>query len=130
MKTMVILGNDKISALARKIPELASPNVILVVDKSTSIKRVLRLIARGRLSFVLLLKMLMCEICRPYSLANTTRPLEVRNNKDLLLAIAEQTGIAIRNAQVRKKLKESVRMLNEFRRLSAESERNETAREW
>jgi len=84
---MVILGNDKIAASARKISELASPNIFLVVDKSTNIKRVFRLVVKGRLSFVLLLKMLLCEIHRPTFPSSTGPSLEVKNNKDLLSAI-------------------------------------------
>jgi hypothetical protein len=87
MKTMIILGGDKISASASRIPELNSSDVLLVVDKSTSIKRVLRLIVRRRLSLTLFSKMLLCEIRRPTDIANIRPLLELYSNKDLLSAI-------------------------------------------
>ena len=87
MKTMVILGNDKIGLSAMQISELTSPNFILIIDKSTNIKRVFRLVLKGRLGFVLLLKMLLCEIHRPTFPSITKSLLEVKSNKDLISAI-------------------------------------------
>jgi len=89
MKTMVVLGDDKISGSARDLPELDNSNIILVIDKSTNIYRVLRLVLRGRLNLVLLFKMILCEVGRPNIKSKSIKPptSEIRNNKDLLSVI-------------------------------------------
>lgn len=63
MKTLLVLGNDKIAGRAFESLKLnlSDENLVVVVDKTTSFSRVLKLIKSGSLSFKLVLKMLISE---------------------------------------------------------------------
>lgn len=91
MKTLMILGDDKISSSVKVIPELKHPDIIFAIDKSTNIKRILRLIFRRRINLTLLIKMVWCELGRENILGN--RPehsiFEIKNNENLLSLIDE-----------------------------------------
>ena len=85
MKTMLILGGDRI---ARKAMESLkdSDYLVIAIDRSTSIKRVAKLIWKRRLSLILIFKMLLCEFRRASSAVPSIDIdyVEITNNKDLL----------------------------------------------
>lgn len=83
MKTMLILGGDRIGQKAMEYLK-ESESLVIVVDRSTSIKRVAKLILRKRLSPILILKMLICEFRRPSSDVPSIVSPGIVNNKDLL----------------------------------------------
>lgn len=88
MKTLLVLGNDKIAGRAFELLQLnlSEDNFIVVVDKTTSLSRVLKLIKSGTLTFKLVLKMLVSEWRRK----GNTPPESLRpilSNKDLLEVI-------------------------------------------
>lgn len=61
--TLLILGNDKISK--RAYSRLQDNNTIVIaIDKSTNIGRIIRLIKRGSLSVGLVVRMMLCEVRR------------------------------------------------------------------
>lgn len=63
-KTLLILGNDKISA--RVYASLPSDErLVVAIDRSTNVGRVLRLLRRGSLTVRLVVRMLWCELRRP-----------------------------------------------------------------
>jgi len=60
MKTLLILGNDKLSELAiSKI--VLNKNLKILIDRSNNFKRVYKLLIKGVISPLLLIKMLYCE---------------------------------------------------------------------
>lgn len=63
-KTLIIIGNDKIAGDALKQLAPLSEYVDIVVDRSTNIRRIMRLLANRRLSVSLLIKMVFCSILR------------------------------------------------------------------
>ena len=87
MKTMLILGGDRITQSALNSLELNSESLLVVIDRSTTLKRVIRLIFRKRLSVLLVLKMLICEYKRSNRSVSQSNFSAIKNNKDLLEAI-------------------------------------------
>lgn len=85
MKTLLVLGNDKIAGRAFELlqPNSFEENLVVVVDKTTSFSRVIKLIKAGSLSFTLVIKMLISEWRR-----KEIRPPEslksIESNNDLL----------------------------------------------
>lgn len=65
-KTIIVLGNDKISSWAYSaLLSNTEPNKFsIVIDKSTSFKRLYRLIIKRRLSLLLVFKMMFGELLR------------------------------------------------------------------
>jgi hypothetical protein len=63
MKTLLILGNDKLSQLAVSKISLNSHFKILI-DKSTNIKKIFKLLAKGVINPFLLAKMYYSELRR------------------------------------------------------------------
>ncbi len=63
VNTLVILGNDKISSSALIHIKLKEDTKV-VIDRSTNIKRILKLLKRRSLSPFLLCEMALCEISR------------------------------------------------------------------
>jgi methionyl-tRNA formyltransferase len=86
MKTMLILGGDRIAQKALESLE-ESDSLVIVIDRSTSIKRVAKLIWRKRLSLILVLKMLICEVRRESSAVPSVSFSGIKNNKELLLLL-------------------------------------------
>ena len=84
MKTMLILGGDRIAQNALVHLELNSETLLVVIDRSTNFKRVIRLILRKRLSAILVIKMLICECKRSTPSVSLSKLSEIRSNKDLL----------------------------------------------
>lgn len=87
MKTLLILGDDKISGLAlEEIGEVRGTTV--VVDRSTNAARVLGLIRRGTVSLRFLWKTGMCELFR-----NGRKPqnehTSIVSNKNLMSVISD-----------------------------------------
>mgnify|MGYP001240012477 CR=1 FL=1 len=63
MTTLVIVGNDKIGGKAlQKV--VFSKGIDIVCDRSTNLNRVIKLIRRKKLSFILVIKMYLAEIQR------------------------------------------------------------------
>jgi len=91
MKTMLILGNDCIAHKAMAALSSVNSKPIIVLDKSTDIKRILKLVWRGRLSLFLLIKMYFCELIRSFSGSLPIRSdFVIKNNHDLLSVINDQ----------------------------------------
>lgn len=83
MKTLLILGNDRISVRALTQLETRDPMLHIAKDESNSLRRLFRLIARGRLSLPLVFRMALCELKRePKSQANCFDV--IKSNRDLL----------------------------------------------
>ena len=84
MKTMLILGRDRIAAKAlENLKE--SDSLVIVIDRSTSIRRVAKLIFRKRLSFLLILKMIICDSRRKSPAVPSVSFPRIADNKDLLV---------------------------------------------
>lgn len=62
-KTLLILGNDKISAQVHASLPL-DERLVVAIDHSTNAGRVLRLLRRGSLTLRLVAQMFWCELCR------------------------------------------------------------------
>ena len=82
-KTILVLGNDKLSQKAAAILRGRTPEIELVIDQSTNWMRILRLLYRRRLSTTLLLKMFCCELRRPSYEELGVYPA-IANNTDLV----------------------------------------------
>lgn len=83
---MLIVGGDRIAQKAlENLKETDS--LVIVIDRSTSIKRVAKLIWRKRLSLILVFKMFLCEFRRGYSAVSSAPFPEIANNKDLLVLL-------------------------------------------
>lgn len=81
-KTLLILGNDNISARVHASLHL-DENLVVAIDRSTNAGRVLRLLGRGSLTVRLVVKMLWCELRRSAPRSVGTGD-SVRSNSDLL----------------------------------------------
>jgi methionyl-tRNA formyltransferase len=88
MKTMLILGGDRVacSILASLAP---SHDLMVVIDKSTSVKRVLRLVAKRKIGLLLLMKMITCELKRKRPHVSLSKLKTIKSNSDLLRIIDE-----------------------------------------
>lgn len=64
-KTILVLGNDKLSQKAAELLQGYVSDIEVVIDRSTNWLRIFRLLRRKRLSASLLLKMFYCELRRP-----------------------------------------------------------------
>ncbi len=114
MQTLLVVGNDK---LGRKLIGRLAPNpeLHIVLDVSSDIKRVIKLLIRGILSPMVLLKMFWAELIRTdYKIADFPK---IQSNSDLINLIEEyeikkmylfRAGLII-NARV---LKTGVEVLN------------------
>ena len=90
MRTIVVLGNDKIANSVKELAVLNKPDILVVTDKSTSIKRVLKLVYKGKLKFSLLLKMFLSELRRPApKLTRSVNEISIKNNKELIIYIED-----------------------------------------
>jgi len=84
MKTLLVIGNDK---LGRKLISKVKPNpdIQIVIDASSDMKRVWRLLRRGIISPLVLLKMFWAELSRKdYKIAEFPR---IHTNSDLIQMI-------------------------------------------
>jgi len=88
MKTLLILGGDKIgrSALGALT---TSCNLMIAIDNSTSLRRILRLIVKRRIRVFLLIKMITCELIRKNPKSSIKGYPSIKNNSDLLRVIDE-----------------------------------------
>lgn len=87
MKTILIVGSDKISTNAlAKIQD--SSDLHICIDRSTNIKRVIRLIKKGVISPLLILRMFLCELFRS-RLTTTVVNQSLKSNQDLLRVIKD-----------------------------------------
>ena len=63
MSNLLVLGNDKIAGLAyKKVSDLDGLDVL--IDKSTNVKRIIKLLRKKRIQIGLVLKMLWAEVSR------------------------------------------------------------------
>ena len=85
-QTLLVVGDDRISRLALLRIE-APEDVIVYIDRSRSVGRVIRLVRRGSLSLPLLLKMTLCEWRRP-KVTLRARYAGVSSNAELVRLIA------------------------------------------
>ena len=81
-KTLLVLGNDKISNSALDQLKLNEETKV-VIDRSTNIRRVLKLLKKNSLSPVLLCKMVLCEIFRSGK-TPSGKYASIYNNQDLI----------------------------------------------
>lgn len=89
MKTMLILGGDRIAQRALTCPNISAASPLIVIDRSTSLRRVARLVWRGRLPLLLVFKMFYCEQMRkPLPKSQQFFP-EMKCNSDLITLIDE-----------------------------------------
>ena len=88
MKTLLILGGDKIARSALGALT-ASGDLMIAIDNSTSIKRVLTLIAKRRIGLFLLIKMIVCELMRKDPDLSTKDFARIKSNSDVLRIIEE-----------------------------------------
>ena len=89
MKTLLLLGNDKISGEALgQIERINSLHIC--VDHSTNWRRFSRLLARQSISPLLLIKMAFCELARPGSRPDP-RLTKIRSNAGLISEIDRVT---------------------------------------
>jgi len=86
MKTMLILGGDRVARSAL-IHLKATDTLFVLIDKSTSLKRVAKLVWRKRLAPSLIIKMLICEYKRPTPSVPVSSFSTIKNNEGLLDAI-------------------------------------------
>lgn len=84
MKTMLVFGADRIAQQALASLEPVDSTLVFVIDKSTSTKRLAKLIWRRRLSIRLVIKMLICELRRKRIDVSKFPLNAIRNNNDLL----------------------------------------------
>ena len=89
IETLVVLGNDKVGAQAMALPEMENCKVKVLLDSSSSMGRVFRLIRRRRLRFGLVVKMFLAEMKRSRPKRRVPMRGEIASNKDLLKAIAD-----------------------------------------
>ena len=89
-ETILVLGNDRISKQALKQIKY-SENLLIVIDRSTTIQRVAKLIFRRRLSLGLVIKMFLCELKRNSSDLSTTAYQGIKSNADLLALLDKHT---------------------------------------
>ena len=81
-KTLLILGKDKISSKFLKENNF-SENVIIVLDNSNNLKRVLKLLKTKKISLFFILRSLICELRRKYY-PFPKRISSVKNNEQIL----------------------------------------------
>ena len=80
---MLILGADHIAQMAL-VRLKKSDALVIAIDRSTNIKRVVKLIWKKRLRLNLVFKMLLCEFKRVSTVAPSFEFPRIANNKDLL----------------------------------------------
>ena len=88
MKTLLILGGDKIARDALGTIT-ASNNLMVAIDNSTSLGRVVRLIAKRRIGLLLIIKMILCELIRTDPKISVKDFASIKNNSDVLRIIDE-----------------------------------------
>ena len=87
MKTILILGNDKLGSKALELLS-ANDNLSVLIDRSTNSKRILRLLRKGILTIGLILKMLFAEYLRKGSKPSKSLT-GISQNSELLRIINE-----------------------------------------
>lgn len=84
---MVIVGNDKISAKARKAIADNGKEIILYVDKSTDWRRLWKIINKRKIGIGLLVKMFLSEFIRPSITMDVSKEQSIETNNELLKLI-------------------------------------------
>jgi folate-dependent phosphoribosylglycinamide formyltransferase PurN len=89
MTVLLVMSSDKIAA--RALATVSVPrNVKIVVDRSGSGKRVMKLIRKGSLTIPLIIKMMLAEFRRPRFATFHRKDYEIRSNKDLIDIIGRE----------------------------------------
>ena len=90
MKTLLILGNDKISQLAAsKIsPKI---NLKILIDRSNNIKRIYKLLTKGVINPLLFIKMFYCEFKRKNF--HSLKSFETIHDNKMLVSFVEKHNI-------------------------------------
>ena len=83
MKTLLILGNDKIASSAFNLNILKNKNIIIAIDYSSNYKRVISIVFKKRISFFLLIKMFFSELFRK-SIKTNLNLNRIDSNKDII----------------------------------------------
>ncbi|ASC70817.1 Phosphoribosylglycinamide formyltransferase [Halomicronema hongdechloris C2206] len=89
MKTLVVVGNDKLGNKAIQLLD-TSDNVQVLVDRSTNLSRIWNLLRKQKIKFSLLSKMACCEFLRDGNSPPKSFP-GINSNKDLLRTIASNS---------------------------------------
>jgi len=87
----VIVSNDKIGQ--KFIQSIANHKINILIDKSSSFKRIFKLVKRKRVSVWLLLKMFFAEICRKKTKFSLDSFDSVKSNKDLLSYLQKNQSV-------------------------------------
>lgn len=88
MKTILVLGSDRIAQKAYELSSLSDNDVYVVRDASTNSKRIRRVVVKRRMKLSLLIKMAFCELRRKKKNEASSDAL-VRKNGDLLRIIEQ-----------------------------------------
>ncbi len=83
MTTLLVVGNDRIGARALRMLDLRDSDVVIAVDRSGGIGRVLRLVLRRRIDTFDLLCMALAEVRRPPRGALQPGAVSFTNNDEL-----------------------------------------------
>jgi len=111
MKTLLILGSDKLSQLVISKIGLNKHTEILI-DKSTNLKRIFKLIAKGVISPLLFAKMCYCELIRNSffflesfkSIKSNKELLDIVENNNIKKIILFRVGLIINKELIKKKI--------------------------
>ena len=87
-QTLLVVSNDKISWHALNLLKNKN-NLIFAADETTGVRRVLKLLFRGKISINLLVRMLISEIRRP-SVVKEKEVSSIRSNDQLLALIRDK----------------------------------------
>jgi methionyl-tRNA formyltransferase len=88
MKTILILGSDRIALEALEILQ-ESDSLMIIIDRSTNIRRAARLLWKKRINLLLLFKMLICEFKRSSSNISNSTLNGIESNNDLLTLLRQ-----------------------------------------
>lgn len=93
MKILVVIGDDKIGRKAiEEIEDIEGATILL--DNSTTLSRVFKLIKKKSLPLSALIKMLIANIVRP-KVKNTTNHESIYSNSDLLRHLDRETVLVL-----------------------------------
>jgi hypothetical protein len=81
--TLLVVGNDRIGARSLRMLDLHGSDVVVAVDLSGGIGRVLRLVCRGRIHILDVLRMALAEVRRPPRGIPPEGALSFANNDEL-----------------------------------------------
>ncbi len=89
MKTLLILGDDNITAPIKNNSALDNPDILVSIDKSTNLYRVIKLVLSKSISPALIVKMIICNLRRGSVPSKRNNFIQIKSNKELLDVIEE-----------------------------------------